>query len=276
VSGEGLQAGVDPTIAYFPKSEEDEAQIRSTIKSNAFFAHLDDECVSELTQAIFPKHFQEGEVVMNQGDMGDNLYIVQDGQAGVFVLSAKTKKEDLVRVCNSGDTFGEISLMYSCPRTATVRAQSALKCWCVDRLAFTQVVLKASINKRDAYETFLRKVAAFSNLNQGEIHKLIDALMPRKVAQGVTIIKEGEEVAQIFYIIEKGSVVVTQRDEKGIDRVVNRKGPGDYFGEVALLENKPRNATVMTSEDSVLLCLERETFDAILGPLKAIMERNYS
>jgi CRP-like cAMP-binding protein len=64
-----------------------------------------------------------------------------------------------------------------------------------------------------------------------------------------------------FYLIESGTAEVTVQGA-----VVNRYGPGDSFGEVALLRDVPRQATVRAVEDLTLYALERQVFlDAVTG-----------
>jgi len=90
--------------------------------------------------------------------------------------------------------------------------------------------------------------------------ELARALIEVKVAAGEVVITEGAP-GDRFYLIESGTAVVT-RD--GVD--VNRLGPGDAFGEIALLRDVPRQATVRAVEDLVLYALERDVFlEAVTG-----------
>jgi len=77
-----------------------------------------------------------------------------------------------------------------------------------------------------------------------------------------------------FYIVEKGKLTVSQLNPQGVDEIVNEKKPGDYFGEIALMSDMPRSATVTTVEDSVLLTLDRNTFISLLGPMADLLRRN--
>jgi CRP-like cAMP-binding protein len=74
------------------------------------------------------------------------------------------------------------------------------------------------------------------------------------------LIHEGDE-GDRFYVIESGRLTATFQDQ-----VLSQMGPGDPFGEIALLRDVPRTATVTADEDSVLLALDRATFlDAVTG-----------
>lgn len=95
-------------------------------------------------------------------------------------------------------------------------------------------------------------------------HRLLDSLAlrltPLCVPAGVAVTTEGEE-GDCFYVIESGCVEVTSGG-----RLLRTETVGEFFGEIALLRNVPRTATVTAVEDCVLLALGREDFlDAVTG-----------
>jgi len=209
---------------------------------------------------------------MRQGDEGDLFYIIDKGDAEIFVFD-ENKNEKLVRSCKEGDSFGELALMYHAPRNATVKAKTELRCWCMDRESFKYVIMGGSIKKRKRYLGFLDSVKIFSTMEVSEKMKLVDALIPRKVKAGVSVVKQGD-AADMYYIVEKGKLTVSQLNPQGVDEIVNEKNAGDYFGEVALMCDMPRSATVTTVEDSILLTLDRNTFISVLGPMGDLLRRN--
>jgi CRP-like cAMP-binding protein len=78
------------------------------------------------------------------------------------------------------------------------------------------------------------------------------------------VVSEGE-VADRFYVIESGQVAVTHGDT-----FIRHEGPGEYFGEIGLLRDVPRTATVTADADSVLFSLGRSDFlDAVGGSLES-------
>jgi CRP-like cAMP-binding protein len=84
--------------------------------------------------------------------------------------------------------------------------------------------------------------------------ELARALVEVKVPAGEVVITEGAP-GDRFYLIESGTALVTRGDAE-----VNRLGPGDAFGEIALLRDVPRQATVRAVEDLTMYALEREVF----------------
>merc|ERR1712224_670163 len=67
-------------------------------------------------------------------------------------------EEKCVKTCEPGDVFGELALMYNCPRAASVEADTEGTCWKLDRETFNAIVRDAAQKKREKWEAFLKKV----------------------------------------------------------------------------------------------------------------------
>ena len=106
----------------------------------------------------------------------------------------------------------------------------------------------------------LRSIAWFALLSPATLESLARRLTEVSLPAGTAVVTEGER-GDAFYVIEEGTVVVTQEG-----RLLREQGPGDYFGEIALLQQVPRTATVTATSDVVLRCLDRPAF---LGALSA-------
>lgn len=111
-------------------------------------------------------------------------------------------------------------------------------------------------------------------MDQYERLTMIDALVPVTFQDGDVIVKQGDPGDE-FYIIEEGTAIVLQRrsaDEPQIE--VGRLGPSDYFGEIALLLDRPRAATVVAKGPLKCVKLDRARFERLLGPCGDILKRN--
>ena len=100
----------------------------------------------------------------------------------------------------------------------------------------------------------LRAVDIFTPLDPATVESLARALDQAQFAAGEVILREGSE-SDLFYVIESGRVRVTQGD-----RTLRTEGPGEYFGEIGLLRDVPRTATITAVEDTVVHTLAREDF----------------
>ena len=104
----------------------------------------------------------------------------------------------------------------------------------------------------------LKKVPLFAGIPDGQLQRIANGVYERRFEPGLPIISAGE-AGQGFYLIVEGRAEV-QRE----GRTVRTLGPGDYFGELALLRDQPRSATVIAREPTTCLALMRWDFKGIL------------
>jgi len=100
----------------------------------------------------------------------------------------------------------------------------------------------------------LRRIAIFAPLPGTTLERLAGQLIPVSITAGTTLIRQGEQ-GDRFYVISSGEMEVTADG-----RPVAKLGPGDYAGEIALLRDVPRTATVTAVTDADVFALEREDF----------------
>ncbi len=112
---------------------------------------------------------------------------------------------------------------------------------------------------RNAYLAHLAKVPLFSGCSQAELRALARRTTDIPVAPGSVLVKEGE-LGYEFFVITDGRAKVSRGGRK-----VRELGAGDFFGELALLERVPRNATVTAISDMEAIVLTRADFDAALA-----------
>lgn len=109
----------------------------------------------------------------------------------------------------------------------------------------------------------LKKVPIFSELASRDLERLARIMVPRSVKAGEAVIEEGDQAAGVF-IITSGRMQVVRGRSGQHEQVLATLGPGDFFGEMALFEGFPRNATVRALEDSECLAMTRWDFLAEL------------
>lgn len=141
-----------------PKDYKTMAALSKAISKNILFAHLDDNERSDIFDAMFPVIHCAGDVIIKQGDEGDNFYIIDSGEVAVYV------NNDLVTTISDGGSFGELALIYGQLRAATVKAKSDVKLWAIDRDTYRRILMGSTIRKRDMYQEFLSKVSILGKL----------------------------------------------------------------------------------------------------------------
>lgn len=123
-----------------------------------------------------------------------------------------------------------------------------------------------------------RMAEAFPHLTRDEIVEAAGRAEPQYFTAGQVILRQGDS-ADCFYVISDGEVTVTQMSEGGESLELRRLGPGQYFGEIGLLANLPRTATVTAVTNVEILTLNRATFsdlvarsEATAGEVRRVME----
>ena len=97
-----------------------------------------------------------------------------------------------------------------------------------------------------------------------------DAVVPMRYAAGEVIVREGE-IASRFYVITSGEVEIVQQVD-GAERQLRRLGPGRHFGEVALLQNSKRTASVRAVTDTTVPAIARQDFASLVGHMPELQE----
>jgi phosphoserine phosphatase RsbU/P len=104
---------------------------------------------------------------------------------------------------------------------------------------------------------------AFGNISAEELAALCRVAHVAEYPPGHVLCQEGE-LEHVFYIVADGQVAITQRIGHAGERLLALRQPGEYFGEMALIENKPRTATVRTVGDATLLEITEDDFNQFL------------
>jgi cAMP-dependent protein kinase regulator len=175
-----------------------------------------------------------------------------------------------VGTIEAGGSFGELALMYNAPRAATViSAESGCTLWALDRVTFRRILMESTFARRRMYESFLEEVPLLSTLTPYERSKIADALETKKYRPGDVIIKEGDP-GHSFYLLESGEADAFKESSS---ESVKHYEKGDFFGELALLNDAPRAASVVAKTDVKVASLGKSAFQRLLGPVESIMRR---
>jgi len=105
----------------------------------------------------------------------------------------------------------------------------------------------------------LRNIALFSGLSETEMAAVSSLAVTRSFPKNTLVICEGD-VSDSLYVVLSGKVKVFLSDEEGKEVTLNMQGAGEYFGELAILDEAPRSASVMTVEDTKLAVLSKAAF----------------
>ncbi|MBV9325972.1 MAG: Crp/Fnr family transcriptional regulator [Chloroflexi bacterium] len=115
----------------------------------------------------------------------------------------------------------------------------------------------------------LASVGLFADLSQAELSGLAALMRPRSYAREEVIYLRGDP-GTAFYVIASGKVKIALTSPDGKELILRRLGPGDFHGELALLDDEPRSADAIATDSSVLLVLQRDAFRQFLAEHPAV------
>lgn len=263
------------------KDATSEQYIKETIKGNdkmqVLFGHLSPSSLQDVINAFKERTATKNEDLIMQGEEGDCLYILGEGEVECFVkragVAGQSPKGSKVATLSAGSLFGELALMYSAPRAATVTVVSpSARLWQLDREPFKMLLAQQSQTQFEMYTGWLGDVDILKPLNQFELSRLSDCLQNEFFDVDDVVCRQSEEGDQ-FYILEEGSCSAFIDGPRGEKEVKVYKERGEYFGEVALIEeHSKRKATVRaTGEGCTLLVLSKHDFEEVLGPIQVLL-----
>lgn len=258
-----------------PKKEDTKVRIRTRLGQAFMFQCLDDNEKKIVVDAMEEVKFKAGEWVITQGDDGDVLYVVDNGKLDCFKKFTKDAENTFLKTYVPGEAFGELALLYSAPRAASIQCKEDSVCFSLDRDCFKNVVHDSAMKKREKFEEFLGKVQLQDTLDSYEKNKICDCLQIEKFTnQGEYIIRQGE-YGNTFYLIVEGTCSAFKRGDDGVEKEVYKYKANDYFGELALQRDEPRAASIKTTSATITVAhIDRLAFKRLLGPLEKILERN--
>lgn len=236
------------------------------------FSGLDDKEKKIVVDAMEEKKCYKKEKVITQGEEGDCLYVVATGTLSCHKLFAGNAEPTFLKKYQPGEAFGELALLYNAPRAATITSDEESLLYVLDRGTFNHIVKDAAIRKKEKYENFLKEVDLLKTMDDYERSQISDAFHDVKFKAGDTIIKEGDEGKEMYFLLEGEAYAEKKID--GALKTVKEYHTGDYFGELALLRGEPRAATVKAKTECSCVTMDRHAFKRMLGPLEDILKRN--
>ena len=240
------------------KSQDTEFLILSVLKSHFLFSRLQEYELQDVVDSMIDEYIEAGEDIIREGESGNKFYIMEEGEVDVFVKGA------VVATLPSGVSFGDLALMYNCPRAATIRAKKDCTLWILEKQFFRQAMVTSSSNQTVNLSQFLGKLKLFESLSMEGLSQLSKSLTLKTYTNDSYIITQGE-IGEHFYIIFKGRVRITKTLDDGSQIPLITLGEGNVFGERALIKKEPRAANVISDGSVECYSLASKDFTSMLG-----------
>jgi CRP-like cAMP-binding protein len=222
-----------------------------------FFSRLGAAELDALVKAAQEIRYRPGGPIVVQGAVGDLFFAIRSGEVAVEVEDDSGLVREVARL-GPGDCFGETALLEGTERTATVRPLTETVVTALSREDFDKVRRTfggADITGMLRSSAALAKSRFFGQLATDRLSALAMRLTPREVRAGAEVVHQGDKGDE-FFLVGAGTLEVLD----GSGARTAQLSAGDHFGEIALLRDVPRTATVRAVTDATLMVLAKEVF----------------
>ncbi len=244
------------------------------LKKLPLFSDFPESIIAELFGRMRPIRLAEGETLFRKGDPGISMYFVNSGEAKIILEDAYGRELVLNQV-GRGAAIGDMSLVDDETRSAGVVALSPMELLELHEDDFIEVLnerLPGALDsmrdlviqlRRDKTISDLKKIPIFSDLPDDVIADLAVKLETRHLEENETLFHRGDP-ASALYVIKTGWVKIVTEDAGGEELVLNQCGPGEAIGEMSLIDEEARSASVIALSPADVLRLERADFMDVL------------
>eukprot|EP01038_Epipyxis_sp_PR26KG_P013978 gene13978-18747_t len=269
--GRRLKRGVDPTKSpeVLKQSSLHHDPITDILMQHFLLKTVAD--LSGLIETLHEQFYLPGDVVAWEGVLSNCLCIVESGQCEVL------KDGQRISLLFPGQTFGHLSLISDVDRNITVRALQYCRILTLKRHELRLALYREEYKRKTERMYFLRQISLFEKLLDSNLEKLVDVMVLKTYKIHDKIIRQGD-VGDCFYMIYSGRVSITQTSTNGFTGSISeiaKIGPGCYFGELALIEDAPRKASVTAIEKEVqCYVIDRTNFLTLFGSMNMLVNES--
>lgn len=200
--------------------------------------------------------YEPGAIVFQEGDPALLFYTVIQGRVEAYHTQENGERQ-ILNTLERGQFFGEIGLLNAdSRRSASIRVtdDAPAKLMTIKRDDFQQLMQVSDLTEMAIAQTLQERMnrtvlAKALPLTADKIQPILRHVERRKYDAGATIIQAGG-AAEHFYILVAGAAEVIAQDQQGQVQVLATLGVGSYFGEIGIIEKRPRSNTVRASENT--------------------------
>lgn len=229
-----------------------------------FFKDLSDSQFRELIIESTIRRVPPGGVIFSRNEYSDSFISIISGSVAIDSPSGVPVQ------LSQGNFFGEMSLLSGRRRSATVRAQTEAVLLDSPRKIILKFMNSVESIKRSLDQIFMVRTfqsSVFPNAPADFLVELARRSKQKNFKKGEVLFKEGD-AGEVMYVIRKGSVKISRRNKAGLDITQTYLPAGNIVGEMALLSNDPRSATVTAAVPLETILIDRPDFDALLAASK--------
>jgi ABC-type lipoprotein export system ATPase subunit/CRP-like cAMP-binding protein len=215
-------------------------------------ASLSHDQLVEVRRRSTPKTYPPNAYIIRQGEVGTKLYMITEGSVDVL-LDQRGGSQITVNKLHEGQYFGEMALLGDGLRTASVKAsgETGVSVVALDGEGFTEIINQSTALRQELSQIIdkrqiMQRVQTLSALDRPTLLDMTKNLTVQTILPGADIVTQGD-IGDSFFVLIEGNVDVLITLENGTEKKINELEEGQCFGEIALMGNKRRSATVRAS-----------------------------
>ena len=238
------------------------------LRTAPLFAGLGEEEIKFISDFLQSESYPKGKDIIRQGESGSRFYMIDSGTVEVWVRH-EDGTETLEAELGRGDYFGERALLTHESRAATCRAKTRVQVMSLEKEDFDELVsqrlqMAADLQEAMGRAELLAAMPLFSEVGAPQVKMLASKLMAESYSAGTAVLRQGD-IGDKFYVVRSGTLGVHRRMEASVtEHRVGQLGRGEYFGEIALLMDIPRTASVVAETDVELFSLDTASFEEMV------------
>ncbi len=252
-------------LSVNPDGEWPPLEVMKRVEGLPLFSHFHEQFLTEIIAKSEVLELKKGAAVIRQGDTSRDLYVLLDGMAEISRLGGPGFEDEWISELGPVSVFGEAALVDDSPRSAQISAKTSVTILKVPISVIRQVAQDAKTIRyledfRNAIlvNQFFASSPVFRSLSTESIDFLSSRGTLTYFNLGQKVFSQGDQGDSLFLIL-RGSVDVFIHGQH-----IKSLRQGSFFGEIALIANIPRTATVVTREPCVFFQISADSFWEVL------------
>ncbi len=243
----------------------------SPLPRTPLFSDFTEDEFLEVVKKARSRELAAGEYLFHEGDRGDSIYFVAEGEVEV-VSSAADGRETIVSTLREGNVFGEFGFFSNAKRSGGVRAAGKASVLELTKQDLDEIISRHKRVESVLFDFYKERVVdrlmalstIFSPMDAPGRKDILNRLTLVRFLKGAKVMRQGE-TGDTMHLIKEGRASVTVSGKDGSAVPVAELKEGDFFGEIALATNKPRTADVTALTDLALVEFSKPVIRDVLA-----------